>query len=336
MVKGDSKKRHNNLNDLAELDDTLSNNFIGKIINKSQIINSYMWNCKHKKLDESLINKLYDTSSMLSSLSQIELDKAKKSFDNISMAKELKRINDMKHEDEYVIEFDIEYLFEEFIDQCIGEITEKPLLDKNGNQKINKKMIVPNFFNYVAQDNTYRSLICFETPMDYLEEIIDSVKIRNKRKQRNIGDMFVKANKLEQGDNNTKQHEEILKIAEDYSKKIGSLFLPKCPLNNKAKMTIMKDSKELAISNLSKLKINAKTIYALLHKCFGEGKRDVRYSKVGMSMLNLLYYSHTLKVLSAFRNINNSNEMLLVKAKNGDINIFGEKYIMIKRDNLIK
>lgn len=336
MVKGDSKKRHNNLNDLAELDDTLSNNFIGKIINKSQIINSYMWNCKHKKLDESLINKLYDTSSMLSSLSQIELDKAKKSFDNISMAKELKRINDMKHEDEYVIEFDIEYLFEEFIDQSTGEVTETPILDKKGNQKVNKKMVVPKFFNFVAQDNTYRNLIYFETPMDYLEEIIDGNRVRNTRGSKSIGELIYKPNKLS-GDRSRIEHiDKVYDICNEYNKKTISLRLPSCTLSEKGKSIIYKKAKEDSINSISNINMSAKSIYAILQKCFGENKSEGKWIKIGVNLLMLIYNSkHKIKLLALFKNENNKNEKILIKNKLGEVKIFGESYTLDKRLNQI-
>ncbi|WP_291566936.1 MULTISPECIES: hypothetical protein [unclassified Clostridium] len=303
LVKGDSKKRFNTNKELAKLDYVLSNNFIGKIINKSQIINSYMWNCKHNGADEGLVNKLYDISSMLSSLSQIELDKAKKSFDNISMAKELQKINNIEYNGEKLIN-----ILEE--------------LDEKGN-KI-KKMIVPNFFGYVAADNTYRDLTKFETSMDYLQEILDLEKKSNRTYRKNIKDLLVKAKELEGVRNLTEQHENIFKIISKCGKKINSCNMPTCPLNSNGRATVIINSKKEAIQELSKLKINSKTILSILNKCFSKDK--TQWSRYGMLTLNLLYNSHTLETLTVFKSNDNNDTETLVIDKYGDINIFGVRY----------
>lgn len=335
LVKGDSKVRHNTLEELAELDDVLSNNFIGKIINKSQIINSYMWDCKSKKMDERLIQKLYDVSSMLSSLSQIELDKAKKSFDNISMTKELKKINDMKHNGKTIIDFNIEYLTTEIIDNETGEITEKPILDSKGNQKKIKKMIVPKFFEYVAQDNTYRNTIKFNTPMDYLEEILDECRTRSPRGTKTIGDIMVKAKSLDGDISRTRHLNSIYDPCKRYANKVSAMRMNKS-FNEKTKAIIIKKQKDESVDNINKINISSKTIYTIFNKCFGEYYRDEKWSSIGMSVLMLIYESnHKIKLLSVFKNGNNKNENILIKNKEGDISIFGDIFKKIYRKNII-
>ena len=313
LVKGDKKERHNTMDDLAELDNVLSNNFIGKIINKSQIINSYMWDCKKKNMEKGLVDKLYDISSMLSSLSQIELDKAKKSFDNISMPKELKKVNDMVYKGKGVVEFEIEEKYDE----------------KTQKTKYVKRMIVPNFFGYVAEDNTYRILRKFETPMDYLQELIDENRIRNNRGKKDMCDLLVNAKSLSGARNSTEQHVNILNIITKCGKKINSCRMPSCILNEKGKNTIIRKSKNEAIEELKKLKINQKTIYSIFQKCFGKNKKKDEWVKYGMLILNLLYHSHQLNTLSVFKNKNNINESLLISNRKGNIDIFGYRYTLI-------
>lgn len=335
MVKGDSKIRHNTLDELAELDDVLSNNFIGKIINKSQIINSYMWNCKSKGVDEKLIQKLYDVSSMLSSLSQIELDKAKKSFDNISMTKELKNINDMKYKGKTIIDFDIEYLFEDKVDMETGEIIKIPQLNTKGKQKKIKKMIVPKFFEYVAQDNTYRNTVKFNTPMDYLEEILDECRIRNIRGSKTIGEIMVKSKNLEDDRSRTEHIERVYKNCKKYNNKINSLRMPSCKLNKNSKSIVRNNSKEECLAEINNINMNVKTIYSILQRTFGNNKQD-DWSKIGITILSLIYNTrHKIKLLCVFKNENNKNEKILIKSKCGDIDIFGQKYEIIKRKDII-
>lgn len=295
MVKGDSKIRHNNMIELAELDYVLSNNYIGKIINKSQIINSYMWDYYKKEVDDELVFKLYQISSQLSSLSQIELDKAKKSFDNISMSKELRRINHIEHNGKTIIKFD----------------------ESN-------KMIVPRFFGYVADDNTFRLPISFETPMDYLQEILDDLSRPARTKRLEVKDLLIKAKDIKDtSQNNTKQHNEIYKIINDCSKKINSCMLSSCTLNDKGKNTVIRKAKDKAIKELSSMVINTRTIYAIVNKCF----KEKEWSKNAMLTLNLLYSVEPLKVLSIFKKKEKFNG--LVKDENGDINIFGDRYKII-------
>lgn len=318
-VKGDSKIRRNNLEELAELDNILSNNFIGKIINKSQIVNSYMWDCKAKGKDKKLIDELYDISSMLSSLSQIELDKAKKSFDNVSMPKELKNINDMTFEGETVIGFN-----EEEMDE----------LDNNGNKKKIKKMTVPKFFEYVAQDNTYRNLIKFETPMDYLEEILDESKTRNIRKTKRIGELMVKAKSIKGDISRTRHIEAIFDICNKYYSRTKYLMINKDMVDS-FKSILRNKYKEEALEGLNKLNISGKTIYSVTSKCFGENI-DKNWSKMGMIVMMMLYNSkHKLKLLSVFKSENNMDEVILLKHDDGSINIFGDSYLKIKRRDVI-
>jgi hypothetical protein len=314
MVKGDSKKRLNTLEQLATLDSVLSNNFIGKIINKSQIGNSYMWHLAKSGADEEVIDKLYNVTSMLSSLSQIELDKAKKSFDNISMPKELKKVNDTQYDGKNIIRFN----------SAKGK-------NKDGEEIDIKNMVVPNFFKYVAQDNTYRDLEYFETPMDYLQEIIDGVSKKYKSTKRlDIITLLVKEKNIEGKRNMIEQHEKIFDIISKCGNKINSCNFPTSTLNDKGKKTVKQKAKKDAINKLENMKINSRTILGILKKSLSKDKQFEAWRKHGMLTLNLLYYSHPLELLSVFKN-NNTRDYILKLDNRGEVNIFDNKYILIKK-----
>lgn len=74
---------------LADIDGKIADNFIGVIINWSQVFNSYLFDTLHNKVkleDEdkypkTMMEGFYKTISILSSLSQVELDKPKKYFE---------------------------------------------------------------------------------------------------------------------------------------------------------------------------------------------------------------------------------------------------------------
>ena len=73
---------------LAKLDDDTSENYIGQIINFSQVLNSYYWDCKNNGRDIDY-DDLYKDICQLDCMSGVEIDKAKKDFGALKNAKEL-------------------------------------------------------------------------------------------------------------------------------------------------------------------------------------------------------------------------------------------------------
>ena len=107
-------------------------------------------------------------------------------------------------------------------------------------------------------------------------------------------------------------------------------------MNDKLKKYMMNRYKEELLEGLNKINISAKTIYSIINKCFGENKKEQKWSKIGMIVLVFLHNSkHKLKLLTVFKNENNIDEEILFRSEEGDINIFGERYVKIKRKELI-
>ena len=74
---------------LFELDHDTSVNKIGEIVNLSQKLNSVLWDELYKGAEEGEILSVYEDICKLAVLSGLEIDKAKRSFENISVSKEL-------------------------------------------------------------------------------------------------------------------------------------------------------------------------------------------------------------------------------------------------------
>lgn len=74
---------------LSELDHDTSVNKIGEIVNLSQKLNSILWDELHKSAEKGKILSIYEDICKLAVLSGLEIDKAKRSFENISVSKEL-------------------------------------------------------------------------------------------------------------------------------------------------------------------------------------------------------------------------------------------------------
>lgn len=74
---------------LAELDHDTSENKIGEIVNLSQKLNSIIWNEIHHGAPKEKILEIYNDVCKLAVLSGLEIDKAKCSYDNVNVGKEL-------------------------------------------------------------------------------------------------------------------------------------------------------------------------------------------------------------------------------------------------------
>ena len=74
---------------LAELDHDTSENKIGEIVNLSQKLNSIIWNEIHHGAPVEKILDIYNDVCKLAVLSGLEIDKAKRAYDNVNVGKEL-------------------------------------------------------------------------------------------------------------------------------------------------------------------------------------------------------------------------------------------------------
>ncbi|MDF2544264.1 MAG: Phage related protein [Herbinix sp.] len=104
-IPNSKKPRYNTPESLADLDSTLSINKIGEIVNLSQVLNSYYWNEYYKgdKADKELLDKIYEKVIVLAILSNIEIDKAKHTFD-LEMDKILDDIRALEHKEKPLFE----------------------------------------------------------------------------------------------------------------------------------------------------------------------------------------------------------------------------------------
>lgn len=74
---------------LSELDHDTSENKIGEIVNLSQKLNSIIWNEMHDGASMEKILEIYNDVCKLAVLSGLEIDKAKRAYDNVNVGKEL-------------------------------------------------------------------------------------------------------------------------------------------------------------------------------------------------------------------------------------------------------
>lgn len=324
-IKGKTDLKRDNLEELAELDNYLgqSTRTIGQIVNKSAICNAYMWHYISNNGDKKVIKKLYDASSMLSSFSQIAIDMAKKSFmDNngkrMSLLMEMQKINKWEVNGGAILEFYIETIEDE-----IGE------------EKIVKKMIVPKFFGWIAE-NQFRTLKHMDCGMDYLQDVMDNELGKTlSTKVIDIKELLVKSSELEGDQVRTKQINQILSIVAKCNKTISWCKTSSCEkkYSDKARYTISKNAKRKAIKEMEKLKVNNKTILVILKRAYGllQEKTEKKFSDMPSLVLTLLYNLNSKYVLNCFKNNNVMSDRILIKDKDGTEFIFGDVYKVIKK-----
>ena len=285
----------------CNMDVALSDNYIGKIVNMSQIFNSYLNDAIYRNAPQEEIDSLYNMSSRLSSMSQIEIDRSKKVFDNINMAKELKLMRN---------------------NQYIRHVI---CTDEEGNEY--QKMVVPTFFSMVSNADKFREYEVFHTPLDILQEVLKlkGGKRLKGEKHKEMKELLVKSKTLE-GRYQVDSARAIYNIIFKCGKKINSTKLKTCTLNEKAKQTVIRKAKIEAIKELKILSPNDSTILGIIKQCF-EKTGDFDFKKYGLLTLNLLFASKKKQVLKCFKKEEDGNELVLVKMKDVcDYDFFGEKY----------
>jgi len=78
---------------MSDIDHKIAENYIGSVINLSQEINSLISHLEYNGLlTEEKFDELYKRTSRLSSISQVEIDKAKKQFNDLNVPKELEKM----------------------------------------------------------------------------------------------------------------------------------------------------------------------------------------------------------------------------------------------------
>lgn len=288
-IKGKSTDKIYNNKSLAKLDNYLggSSMSIGKIVNKSAILNGYMYNAINKGYSKKYIEACYEASSTLSSFSQIAIDMAKKDFNGLSLTRKMNDLNytyyindDEKREQILKFEFDYKNLkiidedkYNEKAQEIIGTI-------KNGNnikyKVAEKKMIVPYFFTYIAKDNDYRIPKYMDCGMDYLEKTLDEVSTKAiKTDKVNIKDLIVVQRNLSGSEYNTGNIDKSRIIIDNCQ---FILDKNKYDVKDRDKEKQEKSNyrywaKKRAIKELKTLKLNEKTVYRIVIRSLGLDKK---------------------------------------------------------------
>lgn len=293
-------QRTNSIEDKIDLDIKTSKNLIGEIINLSQILNSEYWDRVSKNVST---DGLYELISQLDVMSCIEIDKAKKES-VVDSDKELKKIRDS-----------------EFI--SYGDITR--------DKKKKYVMCRPYFFKFVGVGKNYK-FVKKDTPMDYLEEIIDKEIPR-------IDEVIGTVNFLEllKYDNtqksNRRQIGNIFNLITKLNNEINGVWASNLSREDKLLYTQIK--KDKVVNSIKKLKITDYTMNTILHRLNKDYKnKHGSLKKSGLLILNILYCNNPEQFVKLFKQNSDVVEVLRESSSNdGNIlKIYDKKFIkMTKR-----
>lgn len=278
----------------AKIDDLISNNYIGQIVNWSQLLNSYYWENKSQLAateQKELLSEIYDKVSMLSSMSQLEIDRAKKyySTETLDISKQLDKLSDLaliqktgKRVEKKVLLQDEECAINkqlEKIKQASAIISDN---SSSGIQKEKAKKCIkecqaqinriiyeyketpikPLFMKAVNNDSAM-PIREFETPMDYLQSALKFKPKKRVRKKVELHDILCKYNHKAI---NYRQIPKIYQLAYNTQRNIDALWHTK--LNKYQRQEEKVRLKQDLADELTKLKTNSCTITYIIENLY--------------------------------------------------------------------
>jgi len=325
-IKGDTRERRYETYDEADIDDKIANNLIGVIVNQSQLLNSYYWDYLSKNDNgqyDDLLGRYYSEISILSSLQQIEIDKAKKDYaisanGHITklktrefngtplLKKEAKTFTEKELDEEGAEEYLRLYdMLKELNpkEHHKSEIKEINLAIKALIRTDDKNVLVrPVFLKYCAKGERY-SFKPFTTPMDYLQQLIKEIPQKKPEKRIDIEEIVPEPDFRKADSRHLKSIEEAIGDLKKTLSKIQYLE------NLKVSQDIIRIDRdaafESAVSKLKKIEPDVNTIRVAIYRAYGrkkgEGRYKKDYGKTGRTLMSLLYRAYEKSFNECFK-----------------------------------
>lgn len=290
MVEAKKIDRHYTDAQKADLDVKTSVNKIGEIVNLSQELNSQLWDRIHAGESIEDVRDLYYDISKLSTMSGIEIDKAKKEF-LVDTVKEMRKIKEknIKRSEKYAVR---PYFF-------------KILSDFKGYPKKSK--------------SHYRH---FDTPMDYLQEIVEEF-VKETKLYRKMADFipFSDVVSFDDYDYNKIDWWQTQRIFESvYRYKSDSIRVWSSDADYGEKMLCSMELKAKCVEYIGKIKMNKSTMLYLL-----KAIETPQYSNIRRFLFDIFFASAHSSFFGLIKYSQETPE-ILVKSDSGNISFFGDKY----------
>ena len=286
LVTAKKTKRHYTKEEMADLDTKTSENKIGEIINKSQELNSLLWD-KLSRLSKNgervsasehfdEIKELFYDICQLDVMSCIEIDKAKKEF-AVNNTRELK------------------YICEKYKDE---------LTDLEG------KAIRPKFFEFLSKEKGFdkmsagkKAYIKHNTTMDYLHEILND---RNRcsydtKETKKLTDCFVTDN-YNRGSVNKRQLKNIRESLLSYTNKRKAIWKSESMDYEEKRISVNRLREEM-LYDFNKISINESTFYELVKTIDNDNYKEIRNV-----LFDILFNLDNFYTTDMFKNMKKSEE----------------------------
>ena len=321
---------------LSETDSKLANDFIGRICNLAQDLQSYYWHIYNSGTEDQkqkYLERLYDDICILEVLSNVAIDSAKRDYPEVDIEKELYRIRnrDYLHEHGAIIKDD-SIIFEVEENERTKEYHKRP---KFMIRKLKpKKYKIPKDATQDQKDKVKRlkekdkelikkMYVGFDTPMDLLWDVLKN-NIKSMSKSNHISpipitEIIEPIKKGEKADYN--RIERIIKKAIAFGKELNTIQ-ESYGSNNIDGVKLYEEKQAIekkAIEEYSAENLTTNDIVTLIKKTYevrdrldtngklieknGIDHRDKRLldSKMGSRMLQWLYMAHRNDFLSAVK-----------------------------------
>ncbi len=350
--------RKNNAEESAKIDIICqqSQKNIGCVVNWSQILNSYFFEEYNTIRDEGKLQFIYNNISLLSSMSQLELDRVKKYFDKININAILKKMPDLQYKGQPINTLGDRLQAKEIDDGIEIKISKKKDALKNELAKANgdkskikiakdtykkaiedtlfdkvEKPVRPYFFKYLPDADKNYTFKRFLTPMDYLQDILETkIEKANPIKGINLVDLLVSgdAESADRGKVN-----QILGILEELHELRNAINANKT-IEKRDKNELRQNANDMTIAEISKLAINEKTMLRILNRIV-DGKYIKNYrdkndiSSFKIISLSILNKAKSETMLNCFQEIKTKTPHLVKVDKITEILLWGIYYEVV-------
>ena len=301
---------------LEELDFSTSENKIGHIVNLSQKLNSLLWDrMNNGGCEQEGIDALYQDICILAVLSGIEIDKAKRAYQNIDVAAELQALSEKYDSDR-------PQFFEIFdnadIERRVRYVYAKGIEDKEERKKENKKLRAAKTKELKAKKH-YAS---YHTAMEYVYQLASKIDGRAGRPKTVKYTKIIQMIKEPSKDNNSTAYAKrnaIVKISDDYYKKLKVLYKELNMADDDEKEMIyarIQEKKKERNEKVSKLLTNEYVLYLVL-KHYDKGHRH-DWQLYAPILENPLFVSMLKESKEKLCNV--------VEDEQGEYALYGKKY----------
>lgn len=293
LISATTKRTPYNMRSLAELDIKTSDNKIGEIINLSQELNTRLWDAVNHgaDIDSPDIHDLYCDIAFLDVLSNLEIDRAKKTLP-VNNAMELAKLK-KKH----------------------------ALKDGDG------RNIKPNFFKPVSQAkgyyNTDRNVYKrHDTSMDYVQAVLNKRK-NLPRDDKDFLPFFELLKTYERNPLRKRISDKIIAEALQHRARMSYIWSVDRDLGSTDRYILAERERSEFFAFLAKIKLDGDTVRYLFRKMEAKEYNTVRSL--------LFYSLFSIPNKSLFDMLRESKEPVaqLAEDPSGDIDVFGVRYSIV-------